>query len=85
MRFPALSASAAPLAVIALMLNEMVSPASASCGSAFCTVNTNWNAQLPLTPGTQDGGSAFVVRNFQDRFANGATEANHRWVLVKAG
>jgi len=48
MKLPALSASAAPLVAI-LMLTEMVSPASASCGSAFCTVNTNWNAQLPLT------------------------------------
>jgi hypothetical protein len=31
------------------VLAGLASPASASCGSAFCTVNTNWNAQLPYT------------------------------------
>jgi hypothetical protein len=34
------------------------SQASASCGSAFCNVNTNWNAQLPLT----ESGTRFDLR-----------------------
>lgn len=37
----------APLAALAAAC--LSAPASASCGSAFCNVNTNWNAQLPLT------------------------------------
>jgi hypothetical protein len=36
-----------PLAALALC--ALAAPAAASCGSAFCTVNTNWNAQTPLT------------------------------------
>lgn len=32
-----------------LVLASLAGPAAASCGSAFCTVNTNWNAQTPLT------------------------------------
>jgi hypothetical protein len=42
----------APLAAAAGLAAATLAPdASASCGSAFCTVNTNWNAQLPLTEG----------------------------------
>jgi hypothetical protein len=42
----------------ALAAAGLASPASASCGSAFCTVNTNWNAQLPLT----ESGTRFDLR-----------------------
>jgi hypothetical protein len=49
--------SRAPLAAAAaawLALAGLPSPASASCGSAFCTVNTNWDPLLPYTgPGTR--------------------------------
>jgi hypothetical protein len=49
MKFRGFSPGAAPLAAVVLSLTELTSPALASCGSAFCTVNTDWNAQLPLT------------------------------------
>jgi hypothetical protein len=45
---PAPCASLAPLAAVLLAIAAPFPPALASCGSAFCTVNTNWNAQLPL-------------------------------------
>jgi hypothetical protein len=48
MKLPAHVASAASLAIALLALPGSLSTAWASCGSAFCTVNTNWNAQLPL-------------------------------------
>lgn len=48
MTLPALPTSALVLAA-ALAAAGTLPQASASCGSAFCTVNTNWNAQLPLT------------------------------------
>jgi hypothetical protein len=50
MKQSVLPASIAPLAAAAVFaLTGAASPVSASCGSAFCTVNTNWNAQLPLS------------------------------------
>jgi hypothetical protein len=45
---PAPCARLAPLAAVLLAIAAPFPPALASCGSAFCTVNTNWNAQLPL-------------------------------------
>jgi hypothetical protein len=36
------------IALAALALATLAGPAAASCGAAFCTVNTNWNAQTPL-------------------------------------
>jgi hypothetical protein len=44
-----MSAIHARVSIAALALAYLVSPAAASCGSAFCNVNTNWNAQFPFT------------------------------------
>jgi hypothetical protein len=43
------SMRAALSAAAGLTLASLTAPASASCGSAFCTVNTNLNPLLPLT------------------------------------
>jgi hypothetical protein len=49
-----LSMLAPVAAAIGLALGGVVSPASASCGAAMCSVNTNWNSQIPLSePGTR--------------------------------
>jgi len=46
-----LSSKRAPLAAAAVLLPlaGLPAPAAASCGSAFCTVNTNWDPLLPST------------------------------------
>ncbi|MBX6367201.1 MAG: hypothetical protein IRZ04_04425 [Rhodospirillales bacterium] len=48
--------SAAGLALLAL--GSLAAPAAASCGAAFCTVNTSWNTQTPLT----DSGTRLDLR-----------------------
>src|SRR3954452_16982698 len=44
-----MSTSRLRAAAAAPTMASVSSPPTASCGSAFCTVNTNWNAQLPFT------------------------------------